>query len=107
MELDIFFPREMVAFEYQGEQHYSDAYNIGPQWAYLQRDQEKRLACSQKGITLIEIPYWWDHSKQSLLATIHKYRPDLVTTMEITADPISSEPSEGFPNRTYIFYFVS
>jgi hypothetical protein len=30
------------------------------------------------GITLIEIPYWWDCKIESLAATIHKYKPDLI-----------------------------
>jgi hypothetical protein len=29
------------------------------------------------GITLIEIPYWWDFEADSLIATIHSYRPDI------------------------------
>ncbi len=27
---------------------------------------------------MIEIPYWWDGKKPSLMATIHKFRPDLI-----------------------------
>jgi len=30
------------------------------------RDAEKRLACSAMEIALIEVPYWWDHSKAKL-----------------------------------------
>jgi hypothetical protein len=30
------------------------------------------------GMTLIEIPYWWDHETSSLRATLHHYRPDLM-----------------------------
>jgi hypothetical protein len=43
------------------------------------RDEQKRLAANDANITLIEIPYWWDLSKDSLKATIHKYRSDLFT----------------------------
>jgi hypothetical protein len=38
----------------------------------------KYAACAKLGITLIEIPYWWDGSIDSLANTIHKYRPDLI-----------------------------
>jgi hypothetical protein len=41
------------------------------------RDKEKKTACSSQGITLIEIPFWWDLHIESLAATIIKYRPDL------------------------------
>jgi hypothetical protein len=33
------------------------------------------------GITLIDIPYWWDGSTESLKATICKYKPDLLTQL--------------------------
>jgi hypothetical protein len=42
--------------------------------------QEKRVACDENGIKLIEIPYWWDFTKDSLVATIHMHRPDLIKT---------------------------
>ena len=29
------------------------------------------------GITLIDIPYWWNFDKESLSSTIYHYRPDL------------------------------
>src|SRR5688572_26691703 len=29
----------------------------------------------QNGVTLIEVPYWWDRTKGSLEATVHKVRP--------------------------------
>lgn len=42
--------------------------------AAVQRDMEKKTACSDAGITLIEIPYWWDETISSLAATIQKFR---------------------------------
>lgn len=33
-------------------------------------DEEKRKACARIGITLIEVPYFWDKSKESLLQMI-------------------------------------
>src|SRR5688500_2405117 len=32
----------------------------------------------ENNITLLEIPYWWDTTKNSVLATLHRYRPDIV-----------------------------
>jgi hypothetical protein len=32
----------------------------------------------QLGITLIQIPFWWDKTKTSLVATIRALRPDLI-----------------------------
>src|SRR5690349_19831418 len=87
MQLDVYIPNEQLALEYQGEQHFYDAYNIGPQWNYQQRDQEKRLACKKHGITIIEIPYWWNRKKESLLATIHAHRRDLIPIATSVAIP--------------------
>src|SRR5690242_911942 len=30
------------------------------------------------GITLVEVPYWWDKTKESLAATIQQHRTDLL-----------------------------
>ncbi len=91
MQLDIYLPTRSLAFEYHGQQHYYDSYNIGPQWLYFERDLQKRESCSIKGITLIEIPYWWDLSEQSLSATIYQCRPDLIQK-PFNAQPIPIEP---------------
>jgi hypothetical protein len=98
MELDIFLPKERLAFEYQGEQHYHDIYLLGSAWNQKERDEEKRILCREKKITLIEIPYWWDKQSPSLASTIRKERSDLLTTYQIDTDiePILTERiSEG------------
>jgi hypothetical protein len=53
---------------------------------------------------LIIIPYWWDRQKDSIIATIHQHRPDLipnpgmafhltrVLTMIGNGQPIPAEP---------------
>ena len=81
MELDIYLPLEHLAFEYQGEQHYHDIFSMGPQWLHQQKDSEKKEVCNYSGITLIEIPYWWDFMKGSLAATIQEHRPDLISSI--------------------------
>ena len=43
------------------------------------RDKEKKEICKENGITLIEIPYWWDKQLSSLIATIHQQRKDLIS----------------------------
>src|SRR5690242_7114310 len=78
MELDVYLPFERLAFEYQGEHHFKDIHAVGNKWMQQQKDEEKRKMCEQHDITLIEIPHWWDNRRPCLLATIHKYRPDLI-----------------------------
>ena len=106
MQLDIFIPDHKLAFEYQGEQHYVEVYPLGAQWKHSERDLEKSLACKEKGITLIEIPYWWDFKKESLIATIHQYRPDLIS-FPGNGIPIPKQPLQGFPqsNNELFFFF--
>ena len=89
MELDIFLPKEQLAFEYQGEHHFHDVYHLGTPWhQQRQRDLEKRITCLEKEITLIEIPYWWNKESSSLASTIHKQREDLIFPSSI----IQSQP---------------
>jgi hypothetical protein len=85
---DIYIPTLSLAFEHQGIQHYHHHYNIGSSIISKKRDQEKQIACKKNNITLIEIPYWWDSKKETLIATIHKHRTDLFI------DPGKGKPIE-------------
>lgn len=87
MELDFYVPDLELAFEYQGAQHYSATYqNTISLPAQKKKDEEKRQACKQHGITLVEIPYWFDGTVDTLISTIHKQRPDIHMT------PLSRSP---------------
>ncbi len=87
MTLDIFLPELQLAVEYQGNQHYKMHFLFGSPSDQQQRDAEKRQQCRKLGISLIEVPYWWDKNKASLVATIHHVRPDTVP-MPTNAVPI-------------------
>jgi len=88
IELDIWIPKWKLAFEYHGMQHFREAFNkdIVQQ---KNRDVMRRKACSDIGITLIEIPYWWDLKEESVLATLLQSRNDLANVIDsdIVRDP--------------------
>ena len=66
MKFDAAIPALNVVFEYQGEQHFDPIEAYGGKKGFnrtIERDRQKRLACSNEGFVLIEIPYTWDQSK--------------------------------------------
>jgi hypothetical protein len=90
--LDIYIVDKNLGLEYIGEQHYKDVYQFGPQWIYRERQKNKKQVCEGKNISLVEIPYWWDSTKESLLATIKLQRSDIQVEGIGQALPIPSEP---------------
>jgi hypothetical protein len=79
MELDVFIPSLAIALEYQGQQHYTWHYLIGSPEEQIEKDQEKRIACQRVGISLIEVPYWWNFKAESLAPIIRNHRPGNAT----------------------------
>ncbi len=78
LEFDVYISSLKLAIEYQGEQHFHQC-NMYPSPSVQQRrDIKKRNRCYREGITLIEIPYWWDRTLASIAATIQKHRPELL-----------------------------
>lgn len=86
MELDIFIPSLKLAFEYQGIQHFKDENFLERKMktkVRYEKDREKKKACQKYGITLVEVPFWWDGTKESLLATVFRFRADIVDPSQI------------------------
>eukprot|EP01127_Copromyxa_protea_P011087 TRINITY_DN2768_c1_g1_i1.p1 TRINITY_DN2768_c1_g1~~TRINITY_DN2768_c1_g1_i1.p1 ORF type:complete len:276 (-),score=46.81 TRINITY_DN2768_c1_g1_i1:185-1012(-) len=76
MEFDVWLPQQQLALEYQGEHHYHNFSTFlggGNTVASLHqtRDENKRDFCSRASIKLVEVPYWWDGSKESLLQILN------------------------------------
>ena len=75
MEIDIWIPELQLGIEYQGELHFfehwshrnaSDTRHHDTLSAVQERDEEKRVACKQQGITLLEIDFTWDRKIDSI-----------------------------------------
>jgi len=100
MELDVYIPSLNLAIEYQGEQHYMHHHVYGSPEEQRKRDEEKYLACERLGLTLIHVPFWWDLKRSSIIATIHKYRPDISAKYfksdELFGNPIANVMPNNF-----------
>ena len=71
VQFDIFMIERNIAIEYHGQQHYEDISSaFSPAETYKYRDLEKQKLCSEHGIQLIVIPYWWDNKIDSLKETL-------------------------------------
>jgi hypothetical protein len=63
----------------------------------LERDDRKRNTSKERGISLIEIPFWWDRTESSLIATIHYFRPDI--PLSSSGKPIPQEIPKPLEKR--------
>ena len=70
VQFDVFLTKLNIAFEYHGKQHYEDIPTFAPIEMYQFRDNEKQILCTNYGIQLIIIPYWWDNKIDSLKVMI-------------------------------------
>jgi hypothetical protein len=91
IELDIFIEDLKLAIEYQGAQHYKPLYWASDFTSQTMKDSEKKIICKKHGITLIEVPYWWDRTPESLALAIHQARPELILHL-----PQPSQLEDGF-----------
>eukprot|EP01114_Cavostelium_apophysatum_P016152 TRINITY_DN4542_c0_g1_i6.p1 TRINITY_DN4542_c0_g1~~TRINITY_DN4542_c0_g1_i6.p1 ORF type:complete len:1067 (+),score=194.96 TRINITY_DN4542_c0_g1_i6:160-3360(+) len=93
-ELDIYFPSEKLAIEFQGQVHYSQLFKQQSIFSVKQNDEFKQTACRNANVTLVIIPYWWNRTKQQLIAMIRQTRPDLFVNhhSEVKALPTPDPP---------------
>jgi len=78
MVFDIYVPSFKIIFEYHGHHHYLGHYLFGDVKYRADRDKERREICTLHGITYIEVPYWWKRDKESVVALLANFRPDIV-----------------------------
>jgi len=79
MIFDIYVPSLNLVFEYHGHQHFTDHLLFGETKFLKERDSERYDACNSLGVTDIEIPYWWQRDKESIIAVLNKHRADIVS----------------------------
>jgi hypothetical protein len=98
-ELDVYIPSLALAFEHQGEQHYG-LHLWGQTQRVVKNDEEKRDICKRLGITLIEVPFWWNKSKEQMEAAIWRVRPDAVPEPSTFKSWISVTEKNLMPRST-------
>jgi len=84
MTFDVYIPSLNIIIEYHGYQHYYDHYMFGDVKPYKEQDKKRRAACVYHNISYLEVPYWWQHDKESVMAIIHQVRPDIVPQSLVT-----------------------
>jgi hypothetical protein len=77
LQMKIFIPELSLAFEYNGESHYTSIPMYLDLSVRQQKDQQKKIISREVGITLIEVPFWWQRNEASLIATLRSIRPDI------------------------------
>jgi hypothetical protein len=72
------------------------------------RDKQKTELCKKQGITLIEVPYWWDRKSSSLAVTVYTIRPDLFSQIPlgvaIPTIPPQTRQKNTTGNKILIFF---
>lgn len=85
--IDIFIPSLKLGIEHQGKQHFQSVEHFGGKEAFEERmrmDQEKRLKCFEKGVTLID------------------WRYDEFVTVQILRDKLVNAGIENVPSEEEI-----
>jgi hypothetical protein len=56
----------------QGLQHFRTGCFFGEHLEVISRDIEKKSLCKLFGLSLVEVPTWWDFMENSLAGTLYK-----------------------------------
>jgi len=72
LELDLLVEGLDIAIEYEGAHHYFDVMLYGDRLIAWDTDVDKAYQCGARGLSLVEVPYWWDQRYESLDLTLKR-----------------------------------
>lgn len=76
-ELGAYIPALKIGFEFVEDPNHSWQYTVGAKFSPYIFSAAKKEVCDSLGITLIEVPSWWDGKIGSLSSAIKRIRPDV------------------------------
>eukprot|EP00026_Physarum_polycephalum_P002929 Phypoly_transcript_02938.p1 GENE.Phypoly_transcript_02938~~Phypoly_transcript_02938.p1 ORF type:complete len:814 (+),score=92.26 Phypoly_transcript_02938:147-2588(+) len=78
LEIDFDIPELSLCFEFQDQYHYANTdFSQIPLEVVQDKDNIKCELIRESVKTLIQVPYWWDGTDLSLVASVCFFRPDL------------------------------
>jgi hypothetical protein len=72
-----YLPSFKVAFDYQNQKFYDSSEIMGQTGLKLIEDPLKVSRAKAKGIAIVFVPFWWDKTLESLIASTLSTRPEL------------------------------
>jgi len=75
--LSVYVPEHKLGFDYFDDPNTPGQYSVGANYNFNFFNRSKKLVCDKVGITLIDVPSWWDKKSDSVLAAIKRCRPEL------------------------------
>eukprot|EP00026_Physarum_polycephalum_P003145 Phypoly_transcript_03154.p1 GENE.Phypoly_transcript_03154~~Phypoly_transcript_03154.p1 ORF type:complete len:822 (-),score=127.19 Phypoly_transcript_03154:90-2411(-) len=100
LELDVYLPDYKLGFEYQDPHHFfNSSYGAYTLSEYKRRDKVKQEQAEKLGITLINVPFWWDWNVESLVAKIKTKKLGVLSNVASTALPFSDTPPQEIVDK--------
>jgi len=90
--ISVYVPQHKLGFDYYVDPNTNGQYAVGANYNFNFFHNAKKLVCEKAGITLIDVPSWWDKKSESILAAINRCRPEI---FKQSSSSSSSQPQSN------------